>query len=153
MGLIVSERFRNRDFERKTMTPTARTLDALRRDDWICQTVESWIPRANIRRDLWGIGDVLAMKIGEPLLLIQCTSNANVSARVHKAKAEPRLRTWLACGHRFEVWGWHKLDGRWQCRIVPVELDDMGGVVAFAPPRRKRKAVEPSLFKEGLCAA
>jgi hypothetical protein len=118
----------------------------LRADGWTAQVVESWIPRLNIRRDLWGIGDVLAMKPGEPLLLVQCTSAANVSARIAKAKAEPRLRTWLACGQRFEVWGWDKRDGRWTCRKAVLLLDDIAGIVPILPPRRKRRKPEPCLF-------
>ena len=128
------------------MTPTARTLTALRAAGWTVQTVESWIPGANIRRDLWGVGDILAMQAGMPLLLVQATSDGNVSARVAKAKREPRLKTWLRCGATFEVWGWLKRGGRWTCRRVPIVLDDLAGVVAIVPPRRKRRREEPSLF-------
>lgn len=127
-------------------TPTARTLNLLRAEGWTCQVVESWIPRLNVRRDLFGVADVLAMKLGESVLLIQATSTPNVSSRINKAKAEPRLRTWLACGHRFEVWGWDMRGGRWECRRIPLLLDDMNNVAAMAPPRRKRRNVEPSLF-------
>ena len=132
---------------RCAMTPTARTLKLLRDKGWTCQTVESWIPRLNIRRDLFGVGDVLAMKICEPLLLVQATSAANVSARIGKAKKEPRLRTWLVCGHRFEVWGWGKRNQRWERRRNSLIHSDLAGVTAIAPPRRKRKPVEPSLFR------
>jgi hypothetical protein len=128
------------------MTPTSRTLALLRAEGFTVQSVESWIPRLNIRRDLWGIGDVLAMKPGEPLLLVQCTSTPNTSARIHKAQAEPRLRTWLACGHRFEVWGWDNRGNRWECRRTPLTADALGGAAVHAPPRRKRAYVAPGLF-------
>ena len=86
------------------MSPTGRTLRWLRAEGWTAQVVELWIPRRNIRRDLWGVGDVLAMRPGEPLLLVQATSYANVSGRAAKAKLE------RGCGPgmrgRFEVWGW-----------------------------------------------
>ncbi len=128
------------------MTPTSRTLNELRKDGWTVAVVESWIPRLNIRRDLWGIGDVLAMT-ADKLLLIQCTSEANVSARVHKAKAEPRLQTWLADPSRaFEVWGWGKRMGRWECRKVPVTLDEGWKVSAILPSRRKPRKREKTLF-------
>ncbi|MCC6425037.1 MAG: hypothetical protein IT447_16300 [Phycisphaerales bacterium] len=81
------------------MTPTSRTLNKLRLTGWTCQTVEQWIPRLNIRRDLWGVGDVLAMREGSAVLLVQCTSGTNISARIAKAVSEPRLRTWLASRH------------------------------------------------------
>jgi len=105
----------------------------------------------NIRRDLWGIGDVLAMKVGEPLLLVQTTSAPNVSARIGKAKHEPRLRTWLACGHRFEVWGWGKRDERWECRRTVLTTDDVAGVIAKSPPRRRRRPPELLLFSPTAC--
>lgn len=128
------------------MTPTSRTLDALRADGWTVDVVERWIPGANIRRDLWGIGDVLAMT-ADKLLLIQCTSDGNVSARVRKAKAEPRLQTWLAEPSRgFEVWGWGKRMGRWECRKVPVTLDGGLEVSAILPSRRKPQKREKTLF-------
>ncbi len=128
-------------------TPTARTLNLLRAEGWTCQVVESWIPRLNIRRDLFGVADVLAVKPGESaVLLIQCTSTPNVASRFGKAKAEPRLRTWLACGQRFEVWGWDKRGGRWECRRIPLVLDDLSNVAAMTPPRRKRLKAEPCLF-------
>ena len=108
------------------MTPTGRTLNKLRLTGWTCQTVEQWIPRLNIRRDLWGVGDVLAMREGSAVLLVQCTSGTNISARIAKAVSEPRLRTWLATGQRFEVWGWAKRGrGRkvWAVRKVEVVLE------------------------------
>ncbi len=128
------------------MTPTSRTLDALRGDGWIVEVVERWIPGVNIRRDFIGVGDVLAMK-ADALLLVQCTSDANISSRVNKAKVEPRLRTWLADPSRmFEVWGWSRRDGRWECRKVPVVLDEVGDVVPIIPDRRKPRKREKTLF-------
>lgn len=128
------------------MTPTSRTLDALRGDGWIVEVVERWIPGANIRRDFLGVGDVLAMR-ADALLLVQCTSDANISARISKAKIEPRLRTWLADPSRgFEVWGWSRRGGRWECRKVPVVLDEVGGVVPIIPDRRKPRKRERTLF-------
>lgn len=65
------------------MTPTGRTLCELRRDGYTAAVVESWIPRLNVRRDLFGVGDVLGVKAGEAPLLIQCTS---VESRKQKQK-------------------------------------------------------------------
>lgn len=125
------------------MTPTARTLQALRSGGWdVVEVVERWIPGANIRRDFLGIGDVLAVN-PDSLLLIQATSDANMAARIHKAQSEPRLRTWLQHpSRRFEVWGW---DGN-RCRIVPVVLGDVQDVVAVMPERRKPRPMVAGLF-------
>jgi hypothetical protein len=134
------------------MSPTGRTLKLLRRGGWLVEVVERWVPGANIRRDLWGVGDVLAMKVGKPLLLVQVTSDSNVATRVAKSKAEPRLRTWLQCGCTFEVIGWAKRAGRWECRRVPLVLGDLDGVIACPPPRRQRKPAEPGLFDQRRAA-
>jgi hypothetical protein len=99
------------------MTPTARTLTALRRSGYVAEVVERWIPGANIRKDLFGIGDVIAVRAGDPgPLLIQCTTADHVSHRRRKALASPGLRTWLAAGGRFELWGWQKRGNRWEAR-------------------------------------
>jgi hypothetical protein len=136
------------------MTPTSRTLDRLRADGWdVVEVVERWIPRANIRRDFIGIGDVLGMT-ADRIILVQCTSDANVSARIHKAQAEPRLRVWLSHPSRtFEVWGWGQRQGRWECRRVPVVLDELAKVSQHAvrpimPQRRKAKRRERGLFDQ-----
>ena len=45
------------------MTPTAASLDLLRRSGFLCEVVERWLPKVNVRRDLFherdGIGCVL----------------------------------------------------------------------------------------------
>jgi hypothetical protein len=128
------------------MSPTARTLEALRRDGWTAQVVESWIPRLNVRRDLFGVGDVLAVKPGDPPLLLQCTSGSHHAHRVGKSRQEPRLRAWLASGATFEVWSWSKVDDRWQCRRTPLVMNDMDVVSTVAPPQRQRRRPEPNLF-------
>ena len=51
------------------MSPTARTLHHLRQLGYRADKVEQTIPHCFITRDLFGIGDVLAMKAGEPLFL------------------------------------------------------------------------------------
>ena len=42
-------------------SPTARTMAALRSEGWTVEVVEKWIPGAQIRRDLFGVIDVLAI--------------------------------------------------------------------------------------------
>ena len=91
------------------MTPTARTLEELRRQGYTPAVVEHWNPWAKIRQDLYGFIDVLAVKEGESgVLAIQTTSTDHSANRMTKAQASPNLRVWLACGNRFEVWGWAK---------------------------------------------
>jgi hypothetical protein len=66
------------------------------------------------------------------LMGIQATTASNLSARVTKALAEPRLFTWLAAGNRFLAHGWAKKGARgarklWRVNVREFELD--GSVV------------------------
>jgi hypothetical protein len=121
-------------------------MQHLRGDGWTVEVVERWVPGANIRRDLLGCADLLAIKPGTPPLLIQATSDSHHAHRVNKAKAEPRLRTWLQSGGGFEVWSWAKRGGRWEHRVTPLVLGDMASVSAIPPPRRLRRPRERLLF-------
>lgn len=100
------------------MSPTQRTLKYLRDQGYLAVVTERWNPFANVRNDLFGIVDVLAVRRGETLG-VQCTSNPNVSARVTKIAehdSTPRLRE---AGWRLEVHGWTK-GKRGAPRIVDV---------------------------------
>ena len=131
------------------MTPTARTLVLLRRRGYMADVAERWIPRANIRRDLFGRIDVAAVHPQEPGVLgVQATTAPHVSARVKKATALPALRAWLDAGNRFQVWGWRKTGQRWKVRIVSVQAGDMATAVLEAPRRSPggRRPQQTSLF-------
>ena len=126
--------------KKKTRTPTARTLAALRKAGFLADVVERWIAQAGVRRDLFGIFDVLAIDTREPgLLAVQCTTKANVGARLRKMRQAPALRYWLRTGARAEVWGWFKdAAGRWQVHRVEVRADGLGEVPLVIFPRRRR---------------
>jgi hypothetical protein len=99
------------------MSPTARTLMLLRQEGYLAEVVEKWIPRANIRKDLFGFIDILAVAPDGTVLAAQVTSGSNVSARLAKSRdvivTHPQLRK---TGWRFEVHGWRKLKSGWACR-------------------------------------
>jgi hypothetical protein len=122
------------------VTPTARTLAECRKRGWIAQVVEQTIPKTFIKRDLFGVIDIIAVcppghyEDGEGPLYsstgviigIQATSGSNHSARISKAKAEPRLAAWIGAGARFEIWSWAKQGGRgkrktWILRVEEVK--------------------------------
>lgn len=62
------------------MTPTARTLQALRADGWLVEVVERWNPHARVRHDLFNVADILAVR-GSETLAVQVTAGSRVSAR------------------------------------------------------------------------
>jgi hypothetical protein len=94
-------------------SPTGRTLIYLRRAGFLVAVVESWIPHAHLRRDLFGFADVLAVHPRDRLfLLVQTTSIAHLAGRLKKAKRRPELAAWLRAGGLFEVHGWaQRADG------------------------------------------
>ena len=69
--------------------------------------------RMGVKQDLLGFIDVLAGRLGSPVLLgIQTTSDKHRPNRVRKILNECRRQSidWLGCGHRIEVWGWFPED-------------------------------------------
>lgn len=66
---------------------------------------------------MFGIGDILAIREGETLL-VQTTSRGNVAARVTKIQESEHLDKILAAGWKITVHGWGKLKAGWTCKIV-----------------------------------
>ena len=129
------------------MTPTARTLAALRRSGYLADVCERWILRANVRKDLFGILDIVAIRRGEAGVLgIQTTTAPNMSARRRKAQECAALRTWLTAGNRFELWAWVQCDGQWRVRREALTLPSLATVPVELIPRRRRKPSERGLF-------
>jgi hypothetical protein len=120
----------------------------LRDDGYLAAVVERWLPHANLRRDLFGFADVLAVHPGrQNFLLVQATTADHVSARLKKATACPELAAWLRAGGKFEVHGWQDRAGRWQLRRVEVRGEELADVVLSAPrPCRIRKGERQRLL-------
>jgi hypothetical protein len=64
------------------MTPTQRSLKALRELGYLVEVVEKWNSFTRTRKDLWGWADLLAIRRGE-VLAVQVTAQA-VANRVQK---------------------------------------------------------------------
>lgn len=127
-------------------SPTVRSMKLLRDTGHIVGIVERWLPRFNRPSDLFGFADLLAVHRVEPgVLLVQCTTLANVSSRLRKAKSKPELAVWLRGGQCFEVWGWYQRHGRWRVKRIEVRGPDLAAVVLEAP-RRRRRDRQPDLF-------
>lgn len=132
------------------MTPTALSMRMLRRQGYCVDVVERWVPHANIRRDCFGIGDLLAVLPDEFPVLVQTTTANNLAARVKKAKASPGLAAWLRAKARFVVHGWKRVNGKWSVAIVELHGEDMAVEVVARPPRKKRapRHAPGDLFEE-----
>jgi hypothetical protein len=92
--------------------------------------VERFCVYSKRRIDLFGIIDVIAARPGFGVLGVQVTSGSNHAARRTKALAEPRLRTWVGSGGRFELWSYSKKGERgkrklWTLRREELKLVDL----------------------------
>lgn len=132
----------------KTASPTARSLAALRAAGWLPGVVEQTIPKSFIKRDLFGIADIHALKPGQPPLYVQATSASNVSARVTKILESEHYPHLVESGALIEVWGWqapNAASSRWRVRIVNVATGEDTGLIE--PPRPRKPPAPIPLFE------
>jgi hypothetical protein len=111
----------------KKISPTQRSLKALREDGWTVEVVERWNPYARIRQDLFNFIDMVAIKPGHPITGIQVTA-AGASSRVRKIRAEPAAPLWLLAGGSLLVHSWAKRGPRgkrkvYQCRVIDITMN------------------------------
>jgi len=99
-------------------TPTQLSLAHLRQAGWIVDICERWVPNGGrgvdagggIRRDLFGLVDLVAVRDGETLG-VQTTSAANVAAHLSKMTDDehaPALAALRAAGWTVVIHGWRK---------------------------------------------
>jgi len=100
------------------MTPTSRSLAELRKRGYVAEVVEKFNSFTKRRNDLFGIGDILAIREGE-VLLVQATSGSNTSSRVKKIADSEHIGMIRKAGIAVVVWGWRKgANGRWALREI-----------------------------------
>lgn len=119
-------------------SPTQRSLVMLRRQGYVVAITERWNPHANVRQDLFGFIDLVALS-GTSILAIQTTSGPNLAARRDKILSTPAAEAWLESGGRIVIHGWRKITRgvprpTWDCREEEVTLADFeSGVVDGSP--------------------
>lgn len=99
------------------ISPTQLSLKLLREQGWTVEVVEKWIPGANIRKDLFGFIDLVALKDNQTLG-VQATSYSNISARVRKIEESELLSAVRKASWQVWVIGWRKQNNRWVSKIV-----------------------------------
>lgn len=104
------------------MSPTARSLAYLKDLGYRAKVVERWNPFAKIRQDLFG-GDILALKPGEPVLVIQATTGVNHAARREKLETEGFISLWKGAGASLEIWSWAKQGPRGKPKVWTVRRE------------------------------
>jgi hypothetical protein len=102
------------------LSPTQRSIALLKTRGYTTAIVEKFNPHAGpfgIRQDLFGFGDLLALRKGE-ILLVQTTSGSNLSKRVTKIADSPLYPRVVESGMKVAVHGWRKLKAGWACKEV-----------------------------------
>lgn len=118
------------------ISPTARTLKALRDAGHQADVVERWVRfgkengathrTPGVRRDLFGLFDILAV-MGGCIVGVQCCAMSARAAHESKMLNEPRLSKWHAAGGYAQLWAWRKVKLRrggkairWKCEVTMV---------------------------------
>jgi hypothetical protein len=113
----------------------------------MAQVVERFNPGARVRQDLYGFGDILAVReavlhprdaafLKGPMLLVQACTVGDQSRRLAKITSPPvaeKARVWLQAGGRIEVHGWALRGPRgkrklWSLTCTTVTLADLARV-------------------------
>lgn len=122
----------------KGLSPTQRTLRALREIGRIVANTEKWVinprhPGGGFRKDLFGFIDVEALDPERGIIGIQsCGSNfAGHYKKITDSECTENVIEWLKCGGKLELWGWRKVKlnrggkaMRWKPRIQEITLED-----------------------------
>jgi|SRR5712664_2965408 len=116
-------------------SPTQRSLKHLREQGWTACVVEKWIPQIKRRKDVFGFGDLLAIRVWDMTLngehtdltvkreiaLVQTTSLNNMAARRDKIMAIPEAAYWKRSGGMILLHGWAKRGPRGQRKTWQVK--------------------------------
>lgn len=93
---------------------TKLSLDHLRGLGYVVDVVERWVPAPaggrQVRRDLFGILDLVALRGGETLG-VQTTTYGELSRRARKIAESEHVGALREAGWRLVVHGWHQPGG------------------------------------------
>lgn len=94
---------------------TKLSLDYLRGLGYVVDVVERWVPAAGggqqVRRDLFGILDLVALRDGETLG-VQTTTKGELARHARKIAESEHVGAVREAGWRIVIHGWHQPGGR-----------------------------------------
>ena len=133
------------------LSPTQRTLKAMREQGRICGVVErfnSHVGEFGIRQDFLGFVDIIAIDPVDGIIAIQsCGQSFSEHVRKLTEERNENMYEWLKHA-KCELWGWRKIKlkkggkaMRWKPRIVDFTLDKDGEIIVAE--RGKPKATKP----------
>jgi len=94
----------------KGLSPTQRTLRALRQEGYLCGMVERFLPHAGPfgkHQDLFGIFDIIGI-MPKGICGIQSCGNSFAAHNRTILESEFSLE-WLKAGGHIELWAWRKV--------------------------------------------
>lgn len=104
---------------------TKLSLDYLRGLGYVAEVVEHWVPSPiggrQVRRDLFGILDIVALR-GAETLGVQTTTKGELSKRARKIAESPHVDALREAGWTLHVHGWWQPGGP-RTRYQLEELD------------------------------
>lgn len=127
------------------LSPTQRTLRALRQQGRICGIVERFTRQAGpfgMKQDLLGFIDLIALDPSRGIVGVQCCGT-DFKAHIEKILGEcaDLAQEWIKSGGAIEVWGWRKIKLKrggkamvWKPRIREITLEDWEGEDANSTP-------------------
>jgi hypothetical protein len=121
------------------LSPTQRTLKAMREQGRLCGIVEKFNQHAGpfgIRQDLFGFIDIIAIDPERGIVAIQ-SCGQDFSGHIRKLTEERNEAVFEWLRHApCELWGWRKVKlkrggkaVRWKPRIADLSLSDDGEIV------------------------
>jgi hypothetical protein len=113
----------------------AKTVKKLRDEGWLAENVEKFIAAIGHYRDLYLMWDVLGMKPGGGVLLVQSTTKGVLARHRAALLANSRLLFCLKSGARCQLWSWREVKGlpgnqTWEPRIEEAIVRE-GDIVEF----------------------
>jgi len=136
----------------KGLTPTQRTLRALRQEGYLCGIVERFNPHVGkygIRQDLFGIFDIIAIT-PNGICGIQSCGQSYSEHNKRILESEYAIE-WLKAGGNIELWSWRKVlkkrGGKlkvWMPKVKKYTLEDFD----FETKNKSKSKIEETI-KEG----
>ena len=99
------------------MSPTQRSKAYLEKAGYSVAIVEKWNQWAKIRVDLFGFADLLAFRVGVPIMLVQTTTASNLAARRTKLLNNQDAKRWVQAGGECVLHGWAKRGARGEKKV------------------------------------
>lgn len=114
-----------RKVRRKPFAANNESRKRLESEGWTVAITETTIPHTFIKRDLYGLFDMIAMSGTRGVLFVQVTggtSTSNFHARVAKVRQSPITGIVLSAGARIQVHSWETVKGQTERKLRVLEI-------------------------------